>query len=173
MQPRSGPAAAALALSGKLDTGAKKGQEGPRALFAEPPESTGAEWYAPALYELGRLDEAEEWAQKGRELGGRQDVTTQMLARQVQAKVLARREQHAEADSAAREAMALADATDGLLYQGNVRLDFAEVLELAGRREEATAALHEALERYQQKGALAPADRVRERLAALDAAASA
>jgi tetratricopeptide (TPR) repeat protein len=129
--------------------------------------STGACWYALALYELGRFDEAEDWARKGLELGDSEDIITQTLARQALAKVLARRRQHAEGESLARQAIALADATDSLLVQGDARQDLAEVLELAGRREDATAALREALERYERKGALVQVERVREQLSAL------
>jgi hypothetical protein len=50
--------------------------------------------------------------------------------------------------------------------------DLAVVLEIAGRREDATAALREALERYERKGALVPAERVRARLAALEPASA-
>src|SRR5207244_2905073 len=81
--------------------------------------STGACYHAQALYELGRLDDAEDWARKGLDLGGNEDVTTQMFARQVQAKVLARRGQHAEGKRVAREAVALAAGTDGLIFQGD------------------------------------------------------
>jgi tetratricopeptide (TPR) repeat protein len=130
--------------------------------------STGACRYAAALYELGQLEEAEEWARKGSEMGGSDDMATQILAGQVLAKVLARRGQHSEAERVAREAVAGADSTDSLVSQGDVRHDLAEVLDLAGRREEATSALNEALERYERKGALVLAQRVRERLAALD-----
>jgi tetratricopeptide (TPR) repeat protein len=134
--------------------------------------STGACYYAQALYELGRIDEADEWVRKGLELGGSEDVITQILARQVRAKVLARRGQHAEGEKVAREALALADATDGLIFQGDSLRDLAEVLELAGRSDETTMALREALERYERKGALAPAERIRERLAALEPASA-
>jgi class 3 adenylate cyclase/tetratricopeptide (TPR) repeat protein len=134
--------------------------------------STGACWYAEALYALGRLDEAEEWARKGAELGDRDDAATQTLARQVQAKVLARRGQHAEAETLAREAVTLADATQAPIVQANARLDLGEVLELADRREEAASALREALERYERKGALVPAEQVRERLATLEPASA-
>jgi class 3 adenylate cyclase/tetratricopeptide (TPR) repeat protein len=134
--------------------------------------STGACCYAQALYELGRLDEAEEWARKGSALGDSEDVTTQRLARQVQAKVLARRGQYAEAESLAREALALAEATDGLLFQGDAWYDLAEVLELAGRGEEAAEALRVAIARYDRKGAIVWAGRARERLAALEPASA-
>jgi tetratricopeptide (TPR) repeat protein len=129
--------------------------------------STGACWYAEALYQL---DEAEEWAQKGAELGDPHDATTHVLALQVQAKVLARRGRHAEAESLARKAVAVADETQALVSQADGYRNLAEVLEPAGRREEAAAALREALERYERKGAVAPADRVRERLRALQPA---
>ena len=133
--------------------------------------STGACRYAEALYELGRLDEAEEWALKGADMGGSDDMATQVLASQVRAKVLGRREEHDEAERLAREAVAGADKTDSLVTQADARRDLAEVLELAGRRDNATVALKEALERYERKGAVVPADRVRERLVALEAVA--
>jgi class 3 adenylate cyclase/tetratricopeptide (TPR) repeat protein len=134
--------------------------------------STGACWYAEALYRLGRLDEAEEWARKGAELGGRDDASTQLLACQVQAKVLARRGQHAEAERLAREAVTIADGTQGSILQADARRDLAEVLEVAGRRDEAAAALADALARYERKGAVVPAEQVRTRLAALEPASA-
>jgi class 3 adenylate cyclase/tetratricopeptide (TPR) repeat protein len=130
--------------------------------------STGACYYAEALYQLGRLDEAEEWARKGLELAAAEDAVTQILARQVRAKVGARRGQAAEAESLAREAVAIAEGTDGLIAQGDALRDLGEVLELAGRPDEAAAALRDALERYDRKGALVPAEQVRKRLAALE-----
>src|SRR5262249_54131939 len=120
-------------LAGDPAAAAAQGERGCR-ILEEAGErawlSTGACCYADALYALGRLAEAEEWARKGRELGDRDDLTTQMQGGLVQAKVLARRGLHAEADAVAREAVALADGTDGLLHQGLVRADLAEVLEL-------------------------------------------
>jgi class 3 adenylate cyclase/tetratricopeptide (TPR) repeat protein len=130
--------------------------------------STGACRYASALYELGRLEEAEEWAKKGSEMGASDDMATQVLASQVLAKVLARRGEHTEAERLAREAVAGADSTDSLVAQGDARHDLAEVLELAGRRDDAAAALNEALELCERKGAVVSAQRVRERLAALE-----
>jgi class 3 adenylate cyclase/tetratricopeptide (TPR) repeat protein len=134
--------------------------------------STGACRYASALYELGRLEEAEEWAQKGADMGASDDMATQVLAGQVLAKVNARRGRHSEAERLAREALAGADDTDSLVVQGDARHDLAEVLELAGRRDDAAAALNEALELYERKGAVVPAQRVRKRLAALEPASA-
>ena len=60
--------------------------------------STVAGQLAQALYGLDRLDEAEAEAARSAELGASDDVITQMLWRQVKAKVLARRGEHAEAE---------------------------------------------------------------------------
>ncbi len=48
-----------------------------------------------------------------------------------------------------------------LAPQGMALLDLAEVLELAGRHEEATREVEKALERFQRKGDLAMADQAR------------
>lgn len=63
-------------------------------------------------------------------------------------------------------------ATDSLVVRAATRRDLAEVLEPAGRREETVAAMREALTRYEREGAIAPADQVRERLAALQRASA-
>jgi class 3 adenylate cyclase len=130
--------------------------------------------YAPrlgrALCRLGEYAEADALADKGRELGDSQDAVTQMLWRQVKALVLADRGEQEEAERLAREAVAIADSTDGLAYQGDTRTDLAGVLLAAGRADEAAAALSEALDRYERKKNLPLARRVRERLAALQPA---
>ena len=127
--------------------------------------------YAPqlgrSLCALGRYDEAEPLAQLGRELGGAQDVATQMLWRQVQARVHGHRGERAEAERLAREAVAIAERTDGLNYQGDALCDLAEVLAAAGRPGEATAALKQALERYERKKNLAMLAQMRPKLEGL------
>jgi class 3 adenylate cyclase/tetratricopeptide (TPR) repeat protein len=127
--------------------------------------------YAPLrgrqLCALGRHDEAEPLAQLGRELGDSQDVSTQALWRSVQALVLSRRGEHAEAERLAREALGIIGESDDVWEQGNMLCDLAQVLEAAGRRDEATAAWQDALDRYQRKQIIPLARRVRERLAAL------
>jgi class 3 adenylate cyclase len=124
--------------------------------------------YAPmrgrALCALGRYDEAEALAQRGRELGGSEDLYTQATWREVQALVLSSRHQHAEAERLAREAVTIAADTDMLELQGDTYVDLAEVLQTAGRRDEAAAALHEALDRYERKEIIPLARRTRERL---------
>ena len=123
---------------------------------------------AEALYALGRLEEAEAWAGRGEELESSSDnPSPEMDWRQVKAKVLARRGEHAEAQRLAREAVAAGDATDVLDAQGGAYADLAEVLQLAGKHDEAAAALEQALGRYERKGNLVSAQRVRTRLARL------
>jgi len=84
--------------------------------------------------------------------------------------VHAHRGEWAEAERLAREAVAKAHETDSPRYQANAYCDLAEVLEAAGRRDEALAAWQEALDRYERKGIVPLVRRVRERLAALEPA---
>jgi tetratricopeptide (TPR) repeat protein len=120
---------------------------------------------AQALYALERIDEANAWAGRAAELGASDDAWTQMLWRQVKAKVHARRGEHQEAERLAREAVAVCDETDMLDAQGEVYADLAEVLLLTGKADEAARALTQALERHERKGNVVMAERVRARLA--------
>jgi class 3 adenylate cyclase/tetratricopeptide (TPR) repeat protein len=127
--------------------------------------------YAPMLgrflCSLGRYDEAELLAQSGRELGHADDGMTQRTWRQTQALVHSARGQHVEAERLAREAVDFSLQSDSPLYQGESLSDLAEVLEAAGRRDEAAATLREALACYERKPIIPLARRTRERLAAL------
>ncbi|HET7352889.1 MAG TPA: tetratricopeptide repeat protein, partial [Gaiellaceae bacterium] len=130
--------------------------------------------YAPKLGRVlcarGLYDEAELLAERGRALGAPEDVWTQALWRQTKALVHSARAQHAEAVQLAEEAVDWFARTDCLLRQGDAYCDLAEVLEAAGRREEAVAAWREALDRYERKGIVPLARLVRERLASLQPA---
>jgi ATP/maltotriose-dependent transcriptional regulator MalT len=117
---------------------------------------------------LGRFDEAEPLAQLGRELGDVRDIATQVLWRQAQALVDASRGDHVNAERLAREAVELNHGTDTLNGQGNGLCDLGEVLVAAGRRDEAKAALTQALERYERKHNVVQAAQVRARLAGLE-----
>jgi tetratricopeptide (TPR) repeat protein len=131
--------------------------------------STTAPRFGIVLYELGRYDEAEERAQQGRELGDLDpdDVLTQEEWRRAQALVHSARGEHAEAERLAREALGFGLQTDSPLWQGDAYRDLATVLEAAGKRDEAVAALEQALECYESKPIIPLARRVRERLASL------
>jgi tetratricopeptide (TPR) repeat protein len=119
-----------------------------------------------AMYALERPDEADAWAARAEELSA-SDVVTQMLWRQIKAKVLARRGEHVEAERLAREAVGMGEVTESLNAQGDANADLAEVLLPAGKRYEAVTALETAVERYERKGNLVSAKRARTRLAEL------
>ena len=74
---------------------------------------------------------------------------------------------YAEGESLAREAVDWAAQTDVPGLQADALCDLAEVLETAGRRDEAVAAWQEALDRYERKQIIPVARRLRERLAAI------
>jgi tetratricopeptide (TPR) repeat protein len=151
------------------------GEEGCRMLeqFGEKAwQSSAAGNVAQASYQLGRLEEADAWAGRVRELAASDDAVTQMQWRWVRAKVLARRGAHDEAERLAREAVAIAERTDGLNWQGHALCDLAEVLAAAGRIDEAAVALEQALEHYERKENLAMVAQVRPRLEELRAGVS-
>ena len=129
--------------------------------------------YAPtlgrSLCALGRYDEAGPLARLGRDLGNEHDRTTQMLWRQVQARVQAHRGEPAEAERLAHEAVAIADRTDALNLQGDALCDLADVLAAAGRGDEAGEAFEQALERYERKKNLAMVAQVHQHLARIPA----
>jgi thioredoxin-like negative regulator of GroEL len=85
----------------------------------------------------------------------------------VQARVYASRSQHAQAETLAREAVAITARTDALNIQGDALCDLAEVLHAAGRSQAADDTYAEAAARYERKHNLAQVEQVRERLAEL------
>jgi tetratricopeptide (TPR) repeat protein len=128
---------------------------------------------ARALYALDRLDEADEWAARAADGAseGQSSLWAGVLWRTVRAKVLARRGLHGEAERLASEAIAIVDGSDMLDLQGDAYADLGEVLLLAAKRNEAEAALRQALDRYERKGNLVSTQLTRERLVELRAAA--
>ncbi len=128
-------------------------------------------YYAPrlgrVLCSLGRYDEAEPLAQRGRDLTAAGDRISETAWRQTQALVDSHMGRHVEAETLAREAVGFAEQTDALDFQGDAFSDLAEVLANAGKRAEATAALEQALDRYELKANLVSAQRTRGRLADL------
>jgi tetratricopeptide (TPR) repeat protein len=126
--------------------------------------STQAGELGHVLCTLGRHDEAEEWARKSSELGGSDDIMTQMIWRQVLARVQVNRGQVGEAERLAREAVDYGERTDMLVSRGAAHLDLAEVLELAERRGEAAEEVEKALSLFERKGDLSMAGQARARL---------
>jgi tetratricopeptide (TPR) repeat protein len=128
---------------------------------------------AQALYEADRLEEAGAWAGRAADLGASDDAITQMLWRQVRAKVLARRGEDEEAERLAREAVAIGRETDMVNQHADAYVDLGEVLLLGGKTDEAAAALEQAIERYERKGNIVSTRRAQAQLAEMRADAPA
>jgi class 3 adenylate cyclase/tetratricopeptide (TPR) repeat protein len=122
---------------------------------------------ARVLCGLGRFEEAEPLAEQGRQLSAEDDAMTQVYWRQAAALVSANRGDHADAERLAGEAVEIARQTDSPLFQGDALYDLGEVLDAAGRREEAATSLRGALAVYERKGVIPLARRTRERLTAM------
>ena len=123
--------------------------------------------YAAVAYALGRYDDAERLTHECEEASRTNDVHSQILWRAIRAKVYARRGRFDEAERLARESVALAESSDFLIAHADAVADLAEVLELAGRMDEAARALEDAIEQYELKGNSLAAATCRERLDAL------
>ena len=161
-------------LAGDPAAAAKLGEEGCRLLDQAGERSylsTALGYLGQALCALGQFEAAEERASRASSLGASDDALTQTLARQVSAKVMANRGQHAKAERLAGEAVRLVGETDLLNVHADAYSDLADILSLAGKTREAAAALEEALERYARKGNLVMADRTRTRLVDVQATA--
>jgi class 3 adenylate cyclase/tetratricopeptide (TPR) repeat protein len=115
-------------------------------------KSTAAAGLARALYGLGRYDEAERYAEIALSVAAEDDLASQTGGRSAQALVLAARGQLAEAELLAREAVRLYAEAEAPNLQGDVLMDLAQVLRIAGKRVEAAQAAGEALALYERKG---------------------
>jgi class 3 adenylate cyclase/tetratricopeptide (TPR) repeat protein len=131
--------------------------------------STIAALLAEALYLLGRYAESEQFADLSLELTSAEDVASQARGRGVKAKLLAARKEYEEAERLAREAVELFAKTDDLLQQSQVLMALAEVLEAAGRNDEAVPVLESVVEVSERKGNVVTARRARARIAAVHA----
>jgi class 3 adenylate cyclase len=129
--------------------------------------STLAGILADIVYRQGRYDEADGLAELSKRVTARDDLASQMLWRSVRAKIAARRGDFEVAQALAQKAAALAESTDAFGLHGDVRMDLAEVLSLAGRPEEAAVALKRAIELYEAKGISVLADKARALLSEL------
>ena len=99
-------------------------------------------------------------------------MTSQFLWRCVQAKLLARRGQHEQADAIIVEAIELISGSDWIDWQGNGFMDLAEVRRLGGRIGDALEALAQAARRFAAKGNIVSARRADELAGDLRAAAA-
>ena len=124
------------------------------------------------LFELGEYEDARRCSLRGEAIGAADDLVTQMLWRQLRARVLAHDGDHATAERLAREAVGLGEPTDALEMRADSRSDLAEVLALRGRVGDAATELEQALGLYRQKGITVMVARTEERLERLLAGAA-
>ena len=150
------PVAAEREVRGALESANRIGERGR--------VSNLAALLANALVEQGRLGDAEEYANLARDEAKQSDASAQVVWRMATARVLARRGDVNDAVKLAEEAIRLLSATQETFTLSYLLLDEAEVLELAGRRDNAIAALREAIRVSGQKGATALARRANDRL---------
>ena len=128
--------------------------------------STQACGLAEALYALGRYGEAEQWALRGLELGGRDDLATQVMGLGVRSRLLAREGEASAARALAEEAHSLATTTDSPWLQGDAALNLTEVMYLTGDRARAAELTRRAIDCYQRNGATASVARAQRLTAA-------
>jgi class 3 adenylate cyclase/tetratricopeptide (TPR) repeat protein len=131
--------------------------------------STHAALLAQVLYQQGRFEECEEMTRLAQEVGASDDVPTQVIWRHVQARLVAREGRLDEAVALAEAAVALNEGTDSWDIRADALLALGEVYELAGRVNDGRRATRNALDLYEEKGIVPVIDRVRSRLAALEA----
>jgi tetratricopeptide (TPR) repeat protein len=123
---------------------------------------------AGVLAQQGRLDEADEQLAVAQETIQKIDVSGRSQLKISTAQVIARRGELEEAVSLAAEAVALIESTQELLNMPDFLMWQAEVLELAGRVEDAKAALTKAADAAARKGSVVGVAAATEHLAALE-----
>ena len=131
--------------------------------------STVAVLLARSLYALGELGEVDRLVSLTHELATEDDIDAQAQWRWVRAKLLAREGDFEPADEHFRAALDILAPTDAVLLRFDALLDLAEVHRLAGRYDEALAALEEGHELALGKGSSAMADAAQRLMEALRA----
>lgn len=111
-----------------------------------------------ALYATGRLRDAR-WHAEQASAGVVESA--QQLALGVLAKLMAHEGQLDEAERMARGVVAFFQGTDLLIDHALALMDLAEVLHLAGRREDATSTVGEAIDLFERKGNIVSAGSAR------------
>lgn len=92
------------------------------------------------------------------------DFDPEFRWRAVRARVLAHRGEFEEAEKLAREGVEIVEQTDWWLHRGQAQSALGEVLELAGRVDQARASYEQAVDAFERKGVLPDAEAARQRL---------
>jgi hypothetical protein len=129
--------------------------------------STSAGMRGVTLLRQGRLDDAHRWADICKQTTSSDDVFDQHMWRSIEAVIAAREDRGDDADRLIGEAVAWADRSDASMERAELCLDEAEIHHLAGRDDEARAALAHARELYRHKGATVGEDIVDRQAASL------
>ena len=115
-------------------------------------KTTPAVNLARMLCDLGRIDEAREFAEMAGNASATDDLGPQVMSRSVRSLVFAARGAFDEAERLGRDALEMfADAED-LEGQATIRIDRARVLQMTGRIDDAIAPVREALALFERKG---------------------
>jgi predicted ATPase/class 3 adenylate cyclase len=119
---------------------------------------------ADLVFYRGDDHEALELTRVSEEASAPDDLSSQIAWRGVRAKVLARQGQVEEAETLAREAIGFGEGTDNLEVRAWSLWNIAEVLRMAGKKNEAADAYRQAMELWQRKGNLVQVERCRQAL---------
>ena len=125
---------------------------------------------ADVLFRQGRDEEARRFAEQSRTISATDDLDAQPRWRAALARILSSRDEHAEAEQLARQALALVEPLDFIGLKADVHDVLGEVLARAGRADEAAAAVEQAIALHERKGNVVSAARSRSVLDDLRAA---
>jgi hypothetical protein len=128
--------------------------------------STVSAYLAEALYRQDKYEESRTFAAYSAEVAAPDDLGTQVLWRGVSAKLLAQQGQLEAAERVAREAVDLSRGEHDMIdNRANILMDFAEVLRVGGKHQDAAVTAAEALGLYERKGNVIAAQATRDFLA--------
>lgn len=123
--------------------------------------STLAAILGEALYQQGRVEEAEALSRASEEIASQDDFDAQYRWRALRAKIQVLRDAASAAEATAREAVRIVQQSDSPVEQAAALAALGEVLLRAGKADEAEPALAQAAHLYDAKGDIVSAQRVR------------
>ena len=116
---------------------------------------------ARALYAQGRYEEAELYSEITEREASEDDVVSQVMWRGTRGKVLARKSETRRAEELVQDGVSRACQTDFLFLRADALIDYAEVLAMLSRYEEAARHVDQAVDLYERKGITVSVDAAR------------